>query len=41
MENTAHAIGAFSLGGFEKNVEINSQNTEYVTFGMSGTFAPG
>jgi hypothetical protein len=37
-EKTAHAVGAFSMGGFEKNVEINSQDTDYVIFGMSGTF---
>jgi hypothetical protein len=37
-EKTAYAIGAFSMGGFEKNVEINAQNPEYVMFGMSGTF---
>jgi hypothetical protein len=37
-EKTAHAVGAFSMGGFEKNVEINSQNADYVMFGMSGTF---
>jgi hypothetical protein len=35
-ESTAHAIGAFSMGGFEKNVELNSQNADYVMFGMSG-----
>jgi hypothetical protein len=37
-EKTAHAVGAFSMGGFEKNVEINAQNPDYVMFGMSGTF---
>lgn len=33
---TAYAIGAFTLGGFEKIVEINPQNPDYVMFALSG-----
>jgi hypothetical protein len=40
-EKTAYAVGSFSMGGFEKNVEINAQNPDYVMFGMSGTFISG
>jgi len=31
-----HAVGAFTQGGFEKNVEINSQHPDYVMFSLSG-----
>ena len=30
------AVGSFSLGGFEKNVEMNPQHPDYVMFAMSG-----
>lgn len=33
---TAYAVGAFSQGGFEKIVEINSQHPDYVMFAVSG-----
>ena len=37
IENKAlHAVGSFSQGGFEKNVEINSQHPDYVIFAVSG-----
>lgn len=31
-----HAVGAFTQGGFEKIVEINSQHPDYVMFSVSG-----
>jgi hypothetical protein len=31
------AVGSFSLGGFEKQSELNSQHPDYVMFGISGT----
>lgn len=34
--DTMWAVGAFSLGGFEKTVEINPQHPDYVMFGVSG-----
>ena len=33
---TLYAAGSFSQGGFEKNVEINSQHPDYVMFAVSG-----
>jgi len=33
---TAYAIGAFSLGGFEKIVELNPQHKDYVIFSLAG-----
>lgn len=33
---TAYAVGAFSLGGFEKITEINPQHPDYVMFAVSG-----
>lgn len=33
---TAYALGVFGQGGYEKIVEINSQNPNFVMFGMSG-----
>lgn len=33
---TAYALGVFTLGGFEKIVEINPEMEGYVMFGMSG-----
>jgi hypothetical protein len=35
-EDTIHAVGVFGQGGFEKNVELNPQHTDYVVFGSSG-----
>lgn len=35
-ESTLHAVGVFGQGGFEKNVEMNSQTENYVVFGTSG-----
>ena len=34
--DTMYAVGSFSLGGFEKQSEINSQHPDYVMFGISG-----
>ena len=31
-----HAVGSFTMGGFEKQVEINSQHPDYVIFASSG-----
>ncbi|KAL7538869.1 hypothetical protein ACHAXR_008838 [Thalassiosira sp. AJA248-18] len=37
IENKAlHAVGTFTQGGFEKNVEINSMHPDYVIFAVSG-----
>ena len=33
---TAYALGVFTLGGFEKIVEINSMHPDYVMFAPSG-----
>lgn len=33
---TLHAVGAFTNGGFEKNVEINPQSEDYVMIAISG-----
>ena len=33
---TAYAVGAFGMGGFEKIVEVNCGNTNYVCFSLSG-----
>lgn len=35
-KKTAHAVGVFNLGGFEKVVEINAQHPDYVMFAISG-----
>jgi hypothetical protein len=37
---TLYAIGAFSMGGFEKIVEINPMNPDYVMFAISGYNGP-
>lgn len=34
--DTMYAIGAMSMGGFEKSAEINAQHPEYVMIAMSG-----
>ena len=34
--DTMWAVGSFSLGGFEKQSEFNSQHPDYVMFGISG-----
>jgi hypothetical protein len=33
---TMYAVGALTNGGFEKNVEINSQHPDYVMIAISG-----
>lgn len=33
---TAYALGVFSMGGFEKITEINSQHPDYVMFALAG-----
>ncbi|KAJ1634199.1 hypothetical protein T492DRAFT_611328 [Pavlovales sp. CCMP2436] len=33
---TSYAVGAFTLGGFEKIVEFNSGHSDYVTFAIGG-----
>ena len=33
---TLYAVGAFTNGGFEKNVEINPQSKDYVMIAISG-----
>jgi hypothetical protein len=33
---TSYAVGAFSLGGFEKIVELNPQHKDYVIFSIAG-----
>lgn len=34
--DTIWAVGSFSLGGFEKECELNSQHPDYVMVGISG-----
>lgn len=36
--STMYAVGATSMGGFEKSSEINVQHPDYVMIAMSGTF---
>jgi hypothetical protein len=37
IQNKAiHAVGAFTNGGFEKIVELNSEHPDYVMFSISG-----
>lgn len=35
--DTMWAVGSFSLGGFEKQAELNPQHPDYVMVGVSGT----
>jgi len=37
---TSYAVGAFSLGGFEKIVELNPQHEQYVIFSLAGYNGP-
>jgi len=35
---TEYAVGALTLGGFEKTVEVNPLHTDYVIFSPSGVY---